>query len=167
MKFLCFGYLDVKNWETKSEDERNAMIDACFAYDDVLKKNGNWAGGEGIQGPDSRENFALPERQTLRDGWALRGNERTPGRSSDYRGQGSESCRSADFKPSRRENGTVGNSPGSRHHADDSRKRKASCLRRWFMMRIIRMLRLTAQGGKFSISEQHRASRSNRAGCAD
>jgi hypothetical protein len=52
MKFLCFGYLNVKNWETKSEDERNAMIDACLAYDDVLKKNGNWAGGEGIQGPE-------------------------------------------------------------------------------------------------------------------
>jgi len=53
MKFLCFGYLDVNNWGTKSEAERNAMIDACFAYDNVLKKNGNWAGGEGIQGPDS------------------------------------------------------------------------------------------------------------------
>jgi hypothetical protein len=52
MKFLCFGYLDVKNWETKSESERNAMVDDCLAYDNVLKKNGNWAGGEGIQGPD-------------------------------------------------------------------------------------------------------------------
>jgi hypothetical protein len=53
MKYICFGYLDVKNWEKKSESERNAMIDECFAYDDVLKKNGHWAGGEGLQGPDS------------------------------------------------------------------------------------------------------------------
>ena len=53
MKYLCFGYLNVENRETKSESERNAMIDACFAYDNVLKKNGNWAGGEGIQGPDN------------------------------------------------------------------------------------------------------------------
>ena len=51
MKYICFGYLDVKSWETKSESERNAMIDECFAYDDVLRKNGHWAGGEGLQGP--------------------------------------------------------------------------------------------------------------------
>jgi hypothetical protein len=53
MKYICFGYLDVENWMKKSEKERNAMIDECFAYDDVLKKNGNWVSGEGLQGPDS------------------------------------------------------------------------------------------------------------------
>ena len=53
MKYICFGYLDVKNWETKSESERNAMIDQCFAYDDVLKKNGHWVSGDGLQGPDN------------------------------------------------------------------------------------------------------------------
>lgn len=52
MKYICFGYLDVENWAKKSENERNAMIDECFAYDDVLKKNGNWVSGEGLQGPD-------------------------------------------------------------------------------------------------------------------
>jgi hypothetical protein len=50
MKYICFGYLDVENWAKKSEKERNAMIDECFAYDDVLKKNGNWVSGEGLQG---------------------------------------------------------------------------------------------------------------------
>ena len=53
MKYICFGYLDVENWSKKSENERNAMIDECFAYDDVLKKNGNWVSGEGLQGPDT------------------------------------------------------------------------------------------------------------------
>ena len=53
MKYICFGYLDVKNWETKSESERNAMIDQCCAYDDVLKKNGHWVSGDGLQGPDN------------------------------------------------------------------------------------------------------------------
>ena len=53
MKYICFGYLDVANWAKKSENERNAMIDECFAYDDVLKKNGNWVSGEGLQGPDT------------------------------------------------------------------------------------------------------------------
>jgi hypothetical protein len=32
-----------------SEHERNAISDACFAYDDVLRKNGHFVGGEGLQ----------------------------------------------------------------------------------------------------------------------
>jgi hypothetical protein len=53
MKYICFGYLDLENWATKSENERNTMIDECLAYDEVLKKNGNWVSGEGLQGPDT------------------------------------------------------------------------------------------------------------------
>lgn len=53
MKYVCFGYLDVKRWESRSEGERNDLIDACFAYDDELRRNGHWVGGEGIGGPDS------------------------------------------------------------------------------------------------------------------
>ena len=49
MKYICFGYLDVQNWEKKSQSEQEAMIDACFAYDDELKKNGHWVSGEGLQ----------------------------------------------------------------------------------------------------------------------
>ena len=39
MKFICLGYGDEKRWETISESERNAFVDECFAYDDVLRKN--------------------------------------------------------------------------------------------------------------------------------
>lgn len=53
MKFICFGYLDVHNWMKKSPSEQAAMIDDCFAYDEVLKKNGHWVSGEGLQGPDT------------------------------------------------------------------------------------------------------------------
>ena len=53
MKYLCFGYLDEKLWGTKSESEQKAMIDACFSYDEELRRNGAWVGGEGIQGPDN------------------------------------------------------------------------------------------------------------------
>jgi hypothetical protein len=49
MKYICLGYSDERTWETMSESERNAMIDACFAYDDVLRKNGNFVGGEALQ----------------------------------------------------------------------------------------------------------------------
>jgi len=53
MKYVCFGYLDVKTWGTYSQTEQNEMIDACFTYDEVLQKSGHWAGGEGLGGPDS------------------------------------------------------------------------------------------------------------------
>jgi len=53
MKYICFGYLDVKDWESKTEKERQAMIDACFTYDEQLRKNGNWVDGHGLQGPET------------------------------------------------------------------------------------------------------------------
>ena len=46
MKYVCFGYLDVQNWEAKSQNERKAMIDECLTYDDALRRNGNWVTGE-------------------------------------------------------------------------------------------------------------------------
>ena len=49
MKYVCFGYLDVQNWEAKSENDRKAMIDECFTYDDALRGDGNWVTGEGLQ----------------------------------------------------------------------------------------------------------------------
>jgi len=49
MKYICLGYLDEKKWETMSESERNALIDECFVYDDVLRENGHFVGGEALQ----------------------------------------------------------------------------------------------------------------------
>jgi hypothetical protein len=36
-----------------TEDERNAMVDACFEYDDHLRANGHSAGGEALQPPET------------------------------------------------------------------------------------------------------------------
>ncbi|RPJ58068.1 MAG: YciI family protein [Acidobacteria bacterium] len=50
MKYVCIGYYDEKKWGAKSESERNAVMDQCFTYDDeVLKKNGHFVGGEGLE----------------------------------------------------------------------------------------------------------------------
>jgi hypothetical protein len=51
MKFVCLGYIEPGKFENLSESDRNAMLDECFAYDDVLRKNGHFAGGEALQGP--------------------------------------------------------------------------------------------------------------------
>ena len=49
MKFYCLGYYDEKQWQSLSEGERNAFVDECFAYDDVLRKSGHFAGGDALQ----------------------------------------------------------------------------------------------------------------------
>ena len=49
MKYLCLGYIEAGKFEGMSENERNAFVDACFAYDDVLRKDGHFAGGEALQ----------------------------------------------------------------------------------------------------------------------
>ena len=49
MKYICLGYMNEEVWETLSESERNTFMDECFAYDDELRKNGHFAGGEGLQ----------------------------------------------------------------------------------------------------------------------
>ena len=51
MKYVCLGYIEPGKLENTPERERNAMIDDCFSYDDVLRKNGHFAGGEGLQPP--------------------------------------------------------------------------------------------------------------------
>ena len=49
MKYVCLGYMEAGRFERMSESERNAFVDGCFAYDDVLRKNGHFAGGEALE----------------------------------------------------------------------------------------------------------------------
>lgn len=51
MKFVCLGYIEDGKWESMSKGEQDAMMEECFAYDDILRKNGHWAeGGQALQG---------------------------------------------------------------------------------------------------------------------
>ena len=49
MKFVCLGYIEQNTFESIPERQRNAMMDECFEYDDILRKNGHFAGGEALQ----------------------------------------------------------------------------------------------------------------------
>jgi hypothetical protein len=53
MKYICLGYIEPNKFETMSESERNAMVDECWSYDEVLRKNGHFAGGEALQSADT------------------------------------------------------------------------------------------------------------------
>jgi hypothetical protein len=53
MKYICLGYYDKAKFDALPDAERNAMFDACFEYDDYLRANGHWAGGEALQGTET------------------------------------------------------------------------------------------------------------------
>jgi len=53
MKYICLGYYDKGKFDGMTEAERNAMFDTCFEYDDHLRANGHFAGGEALQGPET------------------------------------------------------------------------------------------------------------------
>lgn len=49
MKYICLGYMDEKVFEGMTESEQAHFIDSCFTYDDELRRNGHYAGGEALQ----------------------------------------------------------------------------------------------------------------------
>ena len=49
MKYICLGYMDERRWGAMTEGERNTFLDECFTYDDELRKNGHFVGGEALQ----------------------------------------------------------------------------------------------------------------------
>jgi len=50
MKYICLGYMDEARWDALSDGDRNTFMDDCFTYDEVLRKNGHFAGGEALEG---------------------------------------------------------------------------------------------------------------------
>jgi hypothetical protein len=53
MKYVCLGYYDKAKFENMTESERHAMFDTCFEYDDHLRANGHFAGGEALQSSEN------------------------------------------------------------------------------------------------------------------
>ena len=49
LKFVCLGYLDETKWDAMSKSEQDTMMQECFSYDDVLRKNGHFVAGEALQ----------------------------------------------------------------------------------------------------------------------
>ena len=53
MKYICLGYIDSTAFASTSESEQHAMMDSCCAYDDELRANGHFTGGEALQPPQT------------------------------------------------------------------------------------------------------------------
>jgi len=69
MKFVCLGYIEPGKFENMPENDRNAMVDRCLTYDDVLRKDGNFVGGEALQPSDSAKTLRFQsDRVIVTDG---------------------------------------------------------------------------------------------------
>ncbi len=69
MKYVCLGYIEAGKFENMTESERNAFVDGCFTYDDVLRRNGHFAGGEALQPPGSAVTLRVRDgKVTVTDG---------------------------------------------------------------------------------------------------
>jgi len=53
MKYICLGFYDKGKFDGMTEADRNAMFDTCFEYDDHLRANGHYAGGDALQGAET------------------------------------------------------------------------------------------------------------------
>ena len=53
MKYICLGYIERAKLASMTEDERHAMFDESFEYDDHLRANGHWVAGEALQPPET------------------------------------------------------------------------------------------------------------------
>jgi hypothetical protein len=65
MKYICLGYYDKLKFDAMPEAERNAMFDACFDYDDHLRANGHWGGGEALQGTETALTLSLKDGKVV------------------------------------------------------------------------------------------------------
>ena len=69
MKYICLGYMDPHKWQSMSEGEVNAFVDECFTYDDILRKNGHFTGGEALQPPEKAATLRFQNgKVTITDG---------------------------------------------------------------------------------------------------
>jgi hypothetical protein len=53
MRYICLGYLEPGKFEGMTEDERNAVFDDCFEYNDHLRANGHLVAEVSLQPPET------------------------------------------------------------------------------------------------------------------
>ena len=53
MKYACLGYYNEKAFLALPQAEQDRLVEACFAYDDHLKKAGHFADGLALQAADT------------------------------------------------------------------------------------------------------------------
>jgi hypothetical protein len=57
MRFIWLAYMGEFQPENLTEEERNAMFDKCFEYDDWMRANGHFPTGEALEEPECAMTF--------------------------------------------------------------------------------------------------------------
>jgi len=65
MKFICLGYADLQKTQQYSQAELSALMEECFAYDDVLRAGGHFLGGEALQLPDRARTVRMRDGRVI------------------------------------------------------------------------------------------------------
>ena len=60
MKYVCLGFHDESKFAAIPQEQAQRMFDACFAYDDELRRGGHFLGGEAL---DSARNAVTLRRK--------------------------------------------------------------------------------------------------------
>ncbi len=53
MKFVCFGYLNEKEWEKLPEKEQAQILHGYLSFYQLLREKGHFLGGEGLKSADA------------------------------------------------------------------------------------------------------------------
>src|SRR5262245_51278407 len=48
-KFVCMGYINETDWQSKSQSDFDTMMNQCIAFDEARIKNGQWLNGIALQ----------------------------------------------------------------------------------------------------------------------
>ena len=65
MKYICLGYYDKAKFDGMTASEREAMFDTCFDYDDILRANGHYTGGEALEPADAARTLSRRDGKLL------------------------------------------------------------------------------------------------------
>lgn len=69
MKYICLGYFEENKWASMNDDEREAIMKECFAYDELLRRDGHFIRGEALQSTRSAATLRWQNgRVTVSDG---------------------------------------------------------------------------------------------------
>ena len=69
MKFICLGYIDINAFTARPPAEQTALMDRCCEYDDLLRAQGHFTGGEALQPANTAKTLRRSEgRLVVTDG---------------------------------------------------------------------------------------------------
>jgi hypothetical protein len=65
MKYMCFGFIDETKFAEIPQEDRQLMMEECFAYDDELRRGGHFLGGEALDSASNGVTLRMKDGEVL------------------------------------------------------------------------------------------------------